>query len=469
MRETKRRIEALSFYDHTGIAAHLEAMAAKGWMIDAIAGFGWKYRRIEPKRLHFAVSYYPKASEFDPEPSEDLLRFREFCEHTGWKLVVSAAQMQIFCNEQEHPIPIETDPVLEVETLHRAAKKSFLPAYFVLLAIALLNGALFVSRLLGDPIGLFSSSSNCFTGLSWTLLMLLCIVELGGYFRWRSRAKKAAARGEFLDTPNTSRFQRIILWIVLIALAYHIVTFLAVSDSLMRWLGLIIAVYMIALLVLVNSIKQLLKRRRVSAGINRTVTVLASFVLSFLMMGAITYFGIHAVRSGFFEPEKEIYEYHGQTWVLHQDTLPLTVEDLLEVEFDGYIRERRSSESLFLGQLVARQHPRLDAEVLGEVPELDYTITIVKTPFLYDACRNQMFRDKDDSDDTKIPEEFRSLYLPDAAAPWGAETVYRLHAQGSHPLNRYLLCYTDRIVEIRFSWEPTEAQKAIVGLKLNIT
>ena len=69
MKNRKRRVELLSFYDHVGISRHLEKMAAKGWMLEKITNLGWVYRRIEPKQLHFTVSYYSKASEFDPEPT----------------------------------------------------------------------------------------------------------------------------------------------------------------------------------------------------------------------------------------------------------------------------------------------------------------------------------------------------------------------------------------------------------------
>ena len=55
MKNTKRRIEPLSFFNHTGISRHLEKMAAKGWMIEKIVNTGWVYRRIEPKNIHFAV------------------------------------------------------------------------------------------------------------------------------------------------------------------------------------------------------------------------------------------------------------------------------------------------------------------------------------------------------------------------------------------------------------------------------
>ena len=178
MKNTKRRIEPLSFFDHTGISGHLERMAAKGWMIEKIINTGWVYRRIEPKNIHFAVSYFPKASEFDPEPSEEQKMFHDFCAHTGWQLACTSAQLQIFYNERENPIPIETDPELELQAIHASAKKGFIPQYIALLAIALLNGAMWISNLLGDPIDLLSPPTKLFTGFAWLLLAILCIVEL---------------------------------------------------------------------------------------------------------------------------------------------------------------------------------------------------------------------------------------------------------------------------------------------------
>ena len=45
--------------------------------------------------------------------------------------------MQIFYNMSENPVPIETDPVIELENIHLSAKKNYLPAYFLLLGLAL--------------------------------------------------------------------------------------------------------------------------------------------------------------------------------------------------------------------------------------------------------------------------------------------------------------------------------------------
>ena len=46
MKDRKKRVEMFSFYDHTGIEAHLQRMAGRGWLLDKIGAFGWEYRQI---------------------------------------------------------------------------------------------------------------------------------------------------------------------------------------------------------------------------------------------------------------------------------------------------------------------------------------------------------------------------------------------------------------------------------------
>ena len=106
MNHKKRRIELYSFYDHTGIKKHLQEMARKGWMIERISNLGWKYRKIPPADLNFAIAYCPKISEYDPEPTPDQQDFLDFCAHTGWHPVCTWAQMQIFYHEHKDETPI---------------------------------------------------------------------------------------------------------------------------------------------------------------------------------------------------------------------------------------------------------------------------------------------------------------------------------------------------------------------------
>ena len=465
MKDTKRRYEVFSYFDCTGIAAHLTKMAQKGWLVEKLSNFGWTYRRIEPKKFTFYVSYFPKASEFDPEPTESQKMFYDFCRHTGWELAAASAQMQIFYNEQENPVPIETDPVVEVETIHRAAKRSFFPTYFVLLLISVWNGFLFVSRLLGDPIGLLSSASSLFGGFAFTILSLLCAIELSSYFIWHAKAKKAAVDGKFVKTYGYSRLERIMLAAVLVGFVYWIITMVMLGPVLQRTVGIVMLCYTAALIILVNAVKQFLKRKNAPRNVNRFLTISASFVLSFCMMGVITFSVLRAIQSGFFNRGRETYEYNGAIFTVYKDELPLTVEDMLDIQYDGYIKERRGDESLLVGQFVMSQHPRHDAEQSVHMPDLEYTITEVKLPFLYDLCKNSLVNARQDEVvDGQV--DFYDHYEPVDPTPWNAEEAYRLYWSYGHFVDIYLLCYEKRIVELWFFWEPTDEQIAIAAERL---
>ena len=141
-----------SFYDSQGIAAHLERMAARGWMIDSISGAFWRYRAIEPSQLHFSVTYFPKASSFDPGPTEGQQVFADYCAQVGWELAVRWGQMQIFYTDQSDPVPLETDPVTQVETIRAAMRRNFLPGMLDTMALAIFQLVFFFWRMYTGPL-----------------------------------------------------------------------------------------------------------------------------------------------------------------------------------------------------------------------------------------------------------------------------------------------------------------------------
>lgn len=447
MKNTKRRLETFSFYDRTHIEKHLEAMAARGWLLERMGKFGWVYRRIEPKRLTFHVSYYPDASDFDPGPTWGQLTFQDFCERTGWQLACSSAQMQVFYNEGPDPLPIETDPALELETIHRAAKRSYLPAYFVLLLLGFLMGAMFLSTLRSEPIDLLADGSSLFTGFAWGMLLVLCLYEILGYFLWRRRAKRAAADGVFLETPNTARAQRIILWVVLAQFAWYLLSVFANGSPLLRWTTVAMIGYYIALFALVDAVKRYLKGQGASRGTNRALTIGAAFFFAFLMMGLITWGLFRAYSSGLIPPEETAEDY------------PLVLEDLTDEPLaDDDLLMYNANRSPILERIEIQHHGTVI--VGGEEQDLglEYTVTVVKLPLLYDWCRKQILG----GIRGWMPGD---VYEPRDPAPWGAEAAYELAGSWTAgPTGWYVLCYEDRIVELILPWtRPTAEQMAAVG------
>ena len=214
-----------------------------------------------------------------------------------------------------------------------------------------------------------------------------------------------------------------------------------------------------------------LKKKKVSKNVNRVVTFGGISVLSYALMFGIIIALVSATSRGLLptqgDGDVERYEYNGQVWYLYRDEIPLRIEDMMAVDYDDYITTFGGDDSLFLSRYEAEQRPRFDAEDFGDIPTLDYEIVSVKMPFLYGWCRDAMYRDRDETDDDRVPEGHKALYQPADPAPWGAEEAYELVYQDADwASNRFLLCYDRRIVSIVFDWAPTAEQMAIVGEKL---
>ena len=104
MKDKKSVYAAYAFYDRTGIRNFLEKKARQGWMLKSFSGDTWRFTRIEPRELHFCISYYPAAwnVERDSPLSQQRQEFVNFCEHGGWKLVCFFGAMHIFCSAEEN-------------------------------------------------------------------------------------------------------------------------------------------------------------------------------------------------------------------------------------------------------------------------------------------------------------------------------------------------------------------------------
>ena len=356
MRETKRQMSLYSFYDHTGIEKHLARMAERGWLLCGIGQLFWHYRRIEPRRITFSVCYFPKATIYDPYPSERQEEFYDLCAHAGWTLAGSSGQMQVFYHQGENPTPIDTDPALEVEAIHQSAKKTVLPANFLLLGVAVLNLGLFLWRFWDNPVLTLASGGTLLALVAYTLILVNCTVELCAYFRWRRRARRAAERGEFLPTRSRVWLQRLLLAILLPAGAW------CLAGMLRDGLGGLAAVSMlgvIGIIAAVLGVRKLLKGAGVSAKANLRGTLAACVVLSILFAAAIPWLVVRGLNS---RPNPRAEE------------LPLSVTDLVEMDPDHYSRWQFRISSPLLALLQVSDYPRIYGEMTHS---LRYDVTVV--------------------------------------------------------------------------------------------
>ncbi len=464
MKNTKHQLSFFSFYDFPTIEKHLSEMALEGWMLKSAEGTVWKYERIEPKQLHFAVTYFPKASALDPEPSDELKMLWNFCEHTGWKLAVQAAQIQIFYNESENPRPIETDPVAQIENIHRAAKKSILVNFWLGLLLGIMNLGLFAYQLFTYPVDTLANASRLCSGCMWSLYLISTTAEPLAYFRWHKKAQRIALEEDRLLLPKDTRFTKNTLFTLLMTVLVCMLLSLPGAGAVQ---GIVFGVlYMTALIVIVRTIMRYLKRRKVSAKINFTVTMLVSIAMSVALVGVLTFAIIKSTEQGFFTDSNAAgtYEHDGMVWEYYDDELPLTIEDLTGEQYESYSYHRTEDKTIFLTKTECRQNPRYDADNFKELPDIEYTIITANIPGIFTTIKNAVINER--QDEIHGDYIFTDHYEAIDATPWGADEAYQLHWSDS-VLNKYLLIWDERIVEITFySWEPTPEQMAVVANKL---
>ena len=193
----KRELNLYAFYDHTGLERHLEKMAANGWMLESVGTYALRYRRCEPKKLRFAVVYYPKTDSFCPdEPNHENLTFWDYCAGAGWQIVTQRDDTHIFYNEDLDAVPIETEAVVQVETMERA-KKGYVLSNTITVACMLPTMLyLQVSQLRRDPVAFLAD------GYDLTMMLMIFVVMVT-VFAIGTELKHATAR-EWLGTGNGS-------------------------------------------------------------------------------------------------------------------------------------------------------------------------------------------------------------------------------------------------------------------------
>lgn len=439
MKDKKRDFLPYSLYDYDAYTRHFTKMARRGWLVEGTAPFTWVYRRVEPKERAFAVSYFARASAFDPEPGEEQREFIDFCQRTGWRLAATNAQMQVFYNERPDPIPIETDPALEVETIHRAAKRMYLPLFWLILGIGVLeimanrhlNPIAFPLTFLADGSGFFSLAANL-------LVLLYAAVELAAYFLWLCRARRAAREtGTLIPSAGHRHFNALMLILTLALLICSLYSSFLYGGRLYGLVVALMLVLMAAAIFISWKVRKLMMRRHAS----RTATMLATFGTA-IVLSVVMVMGTLTVALGYFSDD-----------LLREDpeNLPLTFTDLYEGT--DYQESIRRDGSPVLTCLSVTQF-----EVPGD--RLEYTLYEVKLPFLTDPVRELVLRELE-KDGTVDGEH----YLEADSAPWSADRAFQRDWQGE-PLHDWLLFYGGRIVFISVDSDPTPELMTTVAIKL---
>ena len=244
--------ENFAYYDRTGMQEFLEQKASEGWrLVKKQFATEWQFKRIEPQKLHYAITYLPQYSNEDSFLlSENKNEYLELCAASGWQFVCAYKNMVIFLNEDENPLPFETDPETELATIHKSFLKRSLPGIifsFVIFAIT------FIYMLLPDT----ASESTDLALCIGAVLTFYVVMDFFGYLRWRKKALAAAATGKFSRTDIPDK----LVSVLFTAFAVLCPIVIVVKSILMnRWETLLIMAVIAVCLVFYNILEKLKKK-----------------------------------------------------------------------------------------------------------------------------------------------------------------------------------------------------------------
>ena len=432
-----------SFYDHTGMTCHCEKMARRGWLLDKAGGVLWRYRKIEPQRLRFAMTYFPEVTGFEPDTPAAQTDMQALCAQAGWQLAANAGKFQVYYNEDPEAVELDTDPGIQLEVIHRAMKKNFLPSYVMLAVCAILQILTQIGSLTRDYGVFYSGPAQYFSGFSWMMLPTWCallaiyLLELGRYLLWYRKAKRRAEDGLMTPSPNSGWIQGLaVVLLFIILLSWGLSS--NMRDVVFAMLAMLLGVGVLSVLL-----SKTLKKWKVSAKINMLVTCGVSVILSLLLVsGGITKGILTRER----EENTETYEYQGHIFTRYTDDIPLRLEDVgyPAAEDSTNLNEQRSP---LATQRVAFQRPRMD-NLSRE--ELRYVIAEVKLGLLWQPCQDYYLQEAGD------PAE------SDAAA-WGCDRAWRSSDEFGVT---YVLAKGRTLVYLELESDFTDEQKVQAGEKL---
>lgn len=453
MSRTKRLFVPFSLYEQQAMETLLEKQAAQGWLLTGMGGWFWTFRQMEPQALQFSVIYCSKVDEYAPQPTEEQQDKEDLFTQSGWQPAARRHDIQVFYTADTDALPLETDPVVQVESLRKVMDRLTLRPRLFTLALCLVWIVKYGLDFRHDAIRFLSSGFDVISLPVWFLLLAACVLEPIACLAWYPKARRAAEEcSVFLPPRIPTRASG-----VLVALAVLLLCLAAFgSDLPPQWY----LAWLLICLVAVGGgtlLRKRLREKNYPTGLNKAATsfvVIAVYAVGVVILLAVS-LGSHLGQPAHVVAGS--YEQDGRTREIYNDPLPLTAEDLTETDA-VYSREATSYASPLLRRTLYEQSP-LVPQYAG-APTVWYTVYDTDFAFVQDMVVRQLLDEHQDEiyeDGSVVQDSYVSI---DPAA-YGVQAAYQLQWSSLGPIPQYLLCWPGRVVELRFAYlEPTEEQLA---------
>lgn len=224
-------------YDYVTAEKHLAEMAAKGWILDEIGTYGWRYKKCNPAKMRFAITFV-NSYEDDVQP-ESASMLESYYASKGWKKLIVWQKMHIYYNMNPEGEPFEKDEMSRLENTWSAIKNGYIPQAVILLIVQGL--ALFRNIKgyieTGVPIG--EEEILLFFALGCAVLAPLAM--LLSYWKWYKKSKEdVKQKGQIFRMKRIGFIGKLFMALAMVLLA----AWCAVTNSVQA--AIIVVIILIA-------------------------------------------------------------------------------------------------------------------------------------------------------------------------------------------------------------------------------
>lgn len=454
MFNTKYRFENILFYDVQAISQHLEQMAEKGWMIARISGNLYKYKKTEPKKVKFAVAYFPKVTSYEIYPTEKQRNYLDLCEQMGWHTVALHNQLRVLMNEDINAVEIETDAMTQLGNIHATAKKTFVKNRLIAVINMIMVLTNFLLRFIADPLGFINDAISIPAVILAVFFGVKDVVYLLKYMTWY---RESAQMAEILPVKQNKKLRLIT---TLMGLGVLVWTVCCMVASIYRKLFFCIVVVMMVAVFISEFIKKDQLEIDRTPGDVRFASLMAGIVVF-----VIGYYGIvtmdTSVPSHLTDKQKaymeqmygdmDISAFVRDIWYPADfDEVDGEMKDIFPLEMSDYnpdTSERgrfyyRVYKDGLMPYTEARQQAggftmQYSIYDAGNLPEwfAQYVVKCTVSANIFLA--------------NKYPE-LKSTFKQTDSSLWKADRVYCKYDSEGYKTGIYIICDNDRIIKINF-------------------
>jgi hypothetical protein len=324
-------------YECVAVEEYLEEMAKRGWLLQSVKGYLFKFKRIEPKKIKYSVDVLYEASIFDCKDSNAALEYREYCKAAGWNYVCQTGKIQIFYTDDDRKnISIHTDEEEKYKSVLKASLNN-VGWQFILTLILILDLYMFLFN--GSIDYVLASDLMISSMLIMLALIFINSIEIISFFIWVIKAKGHLKENKFMPYNNYKQLRIKNIFkntYILIILLVYLVPLIFNNDD--RFNISFLLIIMCIPLIIEFCIEIFINRKRYSRKTNMAIhigSVIVSIYLIFTVVGISLIWSITGLQQSKFTTKKISLRLSDFGYKEKKDTIP-------NINFDKSILAQRT-------------------------------------------------------------------------------------------------------------------------------